>query len=1059
MATTQFKGAIFDLDGVVTATAKVHSKAWEQMFNDFLQQYAEREETPFLPFDPFDDYQKYVDGKPRYMGVKTFLESRSIKLPFGDPSDAPDKETVCGLGNRKNVLFQDILKRDGPEVFDSSIRFINSLREEGIRVGVASSSKNCALVLEQAGLLDLFDTRVDGQISEELELKGKPDADIFLTAAERLNLRAGECVVIEDAISGVQAGRNGNFGLTLGIARNADGSLLSRFGADIIIQDLSEICVTDVKEWFYKGMIQDGWNLTYVGMDPGDEILRETLTTVGNGLIGNRGSFEGERSGFHHYPGTYIAGVFNKLPSMVEGRELWNNDFVNCPNWTLIEFKIGNGEFTSPVSQDMEILSYVHNLNMQHALMERSIVCKDKVGRITRIHSQRLVSMHEPNLCAIKYEFTPVNYAGKITIRSSIDGNVINDGVPRYRELNQKHLEFVAAGETEDGIFLHSRTNHSKYGILMSAKTFVHENGKAIEVEKHVQRENWQISEVFEVKVEENKTLAVDKLVGIATNLMPSDKEPIDIVSDVLNSVKSFKTALGPHAKNWESLWERANIEIAGDRLIQKVARLHTYHLFVTASPVNVKLALDAGMPARGLHGEAYRGHIFWDEVYIFPFYIRNFPEVVRQLLMYRYNRLDGARAYAKKSGYNGAMYPWQTADDGNEETQELHYNPESKKWDPDLSRRQRHVSIAVFYNFWNYFRSTDDLGFIEKHGAEVMLEIARFWASIAKLEKKTGKYHIDGVMGPDEFHEKLPGAKDPGLRDNAYTNVMVVWLLERSLKLMDLLPKAALQGIMDKIGMSKKETDKWKEMIIKLNVVMQGDIISQFDGYMDLKELDWDDYRKRYYSIGRMDRILKAEGDSPDNYKVAKQADVLMMFYLLPAKEVTRILNQLGHKVKDPYELLEDNYNYYEPRTSHGSTLSKVVHAVISSRIHSCGTPWDWFMEAMRSDIFDTQGGTTKEGVHTGVMAGTLDVIIREFAGLEFPDDIPDIQPDLPPHWDALSFEVRHKHGIYNLELTKGAIKILARGGNKKTFPVKVHKKEYELTAGKKREFAMNGK
>ena len=225
---------------------------------------------------------------------------------------------------------------------------------------------------------------------------------------------------------------------------------------------------------------------------------------------------------------------------------------------------------------------------------------------------------------------------------------------------------------------------------------------------------------------------------------------------DGLKNVKTFQGVFGPHAKSWKALWQKADIRVTGDRFVQRVLRLHIYHLLVTASSHNTNR--DAGMPARGLHGEAYRGHIFWDELYILPFFDSNFPDISKALLMYRYNRLDAAREYAKENGYIGAMYPWQTADDGSEETQEVHYNPESKKWDEDLSRRQRHVSIAVFANTWRYVSWTGDKTFLKDYGAEMMLDIARFWGGIAEYEKGTDKYHISGVMGPDEFHEGTPG-------------------------------------------------------------------------------------------------------------------------------------------------------------------------------------------------------------------------------------------------------------------------------------------------------------
>jgi len=1051
MASTQFKGIIFDLDGVITGTARVHGLAWESMFNVFLKKTAKSENRPFVPFDPDADYLQYVDGKPRMEGVKSFLESRNIKLPFGDHDDPPDRKTICGLGNKKNLDFQKVLRREGPDVFETSIKFIKSLKKKGIKIGVASSSKNCGLILKLAKIENLFETNVDGVVSYKLKLKGKPDPDIFVTAAENIGLLPGECVVVEDAISGVQAGRNGNFGLTLGIARGVNGETLRQNGADLVVSDLGEITYRDIVDWFDKGIEHDGWNLTYNGFDPKDEKLRETLCTVGNGYLGTRGCFEGERASDIHYPGTYIAGMYNKIATKIQGKNIYNNDFVNCPNWLLIEMKIGSGLFISPVR--MELLSYTQNLNMLEGVMERSLVCKDNLGRITRIRSSRIASMATPHICAIKYEFIPVNYSESITIRSSLDGTVINDGVARYRDLESKHLAGVAHGKNGNGIFLHVRTNRSKYHVVMSAATRVYENGKPLGLTKTIDRKKSipKIAEEITVAAKENATYTLEKIVSIYTSLDPGVSNLRKASADALKKVKNFGDVFRPHKKAWKAIWNNADIRINGDRFVQMTARLHIYHLLVSGSPHNVNI--DAGFTARGLHGEAYRGHIFWDELFILPFFNLHFPEITRAILKYRHKRLGAAKKYAKQNGYNGAMYPWQTADDGSEETQEIHYNPANHTWGPDLSRRQRHVSIAVFYNIWKYVADTGDRKFLIDFGAEVMLEIARFWSSIACFDADTGKYHIEGVMGPDEFHEKLPGSKSHGLKDNAYTNVMVVWLLKKALKLVKGLGPKALAGLSQKIGLSTDEINRWKDISGNLNVIItkQG-IISQFDGYMDLMELDWNHYRNKYGDIHRLDRIINAEGDSPDKYKLAKQADVLMMFYVLGHEAVKTILNSLGYTVDDAIKLLKNNYEYYETRTSHGSTLSKVVHAVISGYIYAGNTAWDWFMEAMKSDIFDTQGGTTLEGIHCGVMASTLDVIYRYFAGIDLSGEVIEVNPHLPKHWSGFAFRIRHRKIGYNFEFTPKTIKVKIEGKGKNKVPITILGKNITVMPGKTR-------
>ena len=236
-----FKAVVFDMDGVITKTALTHAAAWKEMFDEYLKKREKDLGEEFREFTHSGDYLPFVDGKPRYKGVDSFLKSRGISIPYGDPSDPPGKETVCGLGNRKNEAFNLVLARDGVEVYESTVKLIDELIEAGIQLGVASSSKNCRPVLEKVALLDKFGARVDGEVSANLGLHGKPEPDIFTTACDMLNVSYKDAIVVEDAVSGVQAGAKGGFGLTLGIAREDNVKELSENGADHVVEDLEEI--------------------------------------------------------------------------------------------------------------------------------------------------------------------------------------------------------------------------------------------------------------------------------------------------------------------------------------------------------------------------------------------------------------------------------------------------------------------------------------------------------------------------------------------------------------------------------------------------------------------------------------------------------------------------------------------------------------------------------------------------------------------------------------------------------------------------------------------------
>jgi beta-phosphoglucomutase family hydrolase len=237
----RYDAVLFDLDGVLTDTAGVHADCWKRTFDEFLGRRADRSGESFSPFDIESDYRLYVDGKRRYDGVRDFLHSRGIDLPEGSPEDPPDTETVCGVGNRKNVLVNQALKEGGVEVYQGSVVLVRALLAAGVKTGVVSSSANCAAVLRAAQIEDLFQVRVDGKVAAELGLPGKPAPDTFLEAARELGVDAKRAVVVEDAISGVQAGRNGGFGLVIGIARHDEPSVLRQEGADVVVSDLGEL--------------------------------------------------------------------------------------------------------------------------------------------------------------------------------------------------------------------------------------------------------------------------------------------------------------------------------------------------------------------------------------------------------------------------------------------------------------------------------------------------------------------------------------------------------------------------------------------------------------------------------------------------------------------------------------------------------------------------------------------------------------------------------------------------------------------------------------------------
>ncbi len=1019
-----FEAVIFDLDGVITRTALVHSHAWKKMFDDYLRQRETEHGEAFREFTQKDDYLPYVDGKPRYDGVKSFLESRGINIPFGDPSDSVEMETVCGLGNRKNITFNEVLKRDGVSVYESTVQMIHELKKAGIRIGLASSSKNCEAVLEAAGLMSLIETRVDGVVSAEMGLKGKPEPDIFTTAAANLGVKPHNAIVVEDATSGVAAGRAGNFGLVLGLAREENKKELLINGADIVVDDIAETSLEEINNWFAKGMEEDGWNITYRTYESLKERTREALLTVGNGYFGTRGTMEECSAGKSNYPGTYIAGLYNRLSTPIAGRDIWNEDFVNAPNWLQVTFRVNDGDWFD--INETEILSIERRLDLKSGLLTRLLGVRDKQGNETEIRSARFASMNLPHLSMLQYSVKPLNYSGKITLKSEINGAIINDGVDRYESLNQQHLKEVEEGSTGNRQYVVVTTTQSGIRIAEAADYSFLQEGKPIQVDLTQTISTSQVSGTVTFDLKQDNEVTLIKKVAIFTSKPDDVTDPLASASTCLdNATDSFETLLDNSRIVWQAIWNKIDVKVEGDRFSQKMLRLHLYHLMVSMSPNNCNI--DASITARGLHGEAYRGHIFWDELFILPLYDINLPEVAKSMLLYRFRRLEKAKEYAAEYGYSGAMFPWQSGSDGREETQVIHLNPLNGQWDADHSSLQRHVSLAVAFDIWQYYQITGDLAFMKEYGTEMFLQICRFWASKCEWNPKRERYDLTKVMGPDEFHESYPDAKEGGLNNNAYTNLMTAWAFRKASLILEAYGTSGLNEF-EKLGFDENELNLWNDISGKLFLDINNDgIIAQYEGYFDLKELDWEFYKQKYGNIYRMDRILKAEGLSPDEFKVAKQADMLMTFYNLEKAEVDGLIKGLGYTLPDDY--LQRNLEYYFGRTSHGSTLSRIVHARLASIAGNREMSWELYSDALASDFVDIQGGTTAEGIHAGVMAGTVLIALSTFAGISFDQDILAINPDLPDAWESLSFGLSFKG---------------------KRFTVKIKKEQVELTADK---------
>jgi alpha,alpha-trehalase len=793
----------------------------------------------------------------------------------------------------------------------------------------------------------------------------------------------------------------------------------------------------------------EAWVFAYDRYDPSIEMLREALCTLGNGYFATRGAAPESSADGIHYPGTYLAGGYNRLKTVIEGHVVENEDLVNMPNWLPLTFSVEGGDWLN--LDNTQVLSFHQELNLKQGILRRGLRLRDAAGRITRLEEKRLVSMADVHLAALAQTIVPENWSGRLTVRAALDGGVTNAGVARYRGLNSHHLVPLEAEVFDERyLYLRARTTQSELLVAEAARFDVSVNGEEPAEERRAFREGAYIAQELDLDVREGDEIRVEKVVSLYSSRDHAIADCGLEARDAVRGAPGFADLARRHSTVWKRLWRYFNIDVElyppeDSTHFLTILRLHIFHLLQTSSYATIDL--DVGVPARGWHGEAYRGHIFWDEVFIFPLLNLRIPEITRALLLYRYRRLPQARRAACEAGLPGAMYPWQSGSNGREETQELHLNPKSGNWIPDRSHRQRHVNAAIAYEVWQYYQASRDAEFLSIYGAEMFLEIARFWAGMATKNEETGRYEILGVMGPDEYHDGYPGAEEGGLNNNAYSNVMAAWILARAFEILDLLSGDRKVELLESLSIDGAELVRWKDVSEKLVIPFHDDgIISQFEGYEDLEEFDWDGYRDKYDDIQRLDRILEAEGDTPNRYKASKQADVLMLLFLFSAEELRDTFEQLGYDL--PPEAIPRNIEYYMKRTSHGSTLSRVVHSWVLARSDR-ETSWKFFQSALESDVADVQGGTTKEGIHLGAMAGTVDLLQRCFAGLETREDVLWLNPLLPDPVKRLSMSLHYRGHSLCFTFTDIDIRVRALRCSERPVSIGFREHAYSLHSG----------
>jgi HAD superfamily hydrolase (TIGR01509 family) len=1047
-----FTAVIFDLDGVVTDTAAVHEAAWRELFDEVLR-------DPRIPAgadtSPFTrgDYLGLVDGRPREEGIVGFLASRGVALPPGTPEDGPEAWTAAGLGVRKNGLFRARLAEHGVEVIPETADLLRRLAAGRVPAVLASSSRNARAMLAAARLEEAFAVVLDGEEAARLGLPGKPDPALFLEAARRAGVDPAQAVVIEDSEAGVEAGHRGGFGLVVAIDRAQRRAELEAAGADVVLRDVGELDLGLV--------LADPWTLVYEGYDAGHEGHREALTTLGNGYAGVRGAAPESRRGDAGYAGTYLAGVYNRVVNVVHGEEAEDEHMVNAPNWLHLDVRL-DGTWWS--QGGLTLRHERRTLDLEAAVLLREAEVEDDSGRVLRVQQRRFVSMAEPQLMALETTFTALGWSGPAVVRSGVDLDVANENVLEDALLARRHLRDVT-GADDGGA-------PPPAGVLAEAETLQSGIRIAVALRNDVdgaEAEGWVRGQVGGLHYEQ-LTLAlrdgvpatVTKTAAVATSRDRAlSSARTGAVAVLRRAAGGFDALLAEHSAVWDRVRRLFTVRVDTVRLdaaahVQLVMNLHVFHVLQALAPSVTEL--DVGVPARGLHGEGYRGHVFWDELFVLPLLTSRIPAVARSLIAYRWRRLPAAREAAAQQGLDGALFPWQSGSDGREETPRWIFNRRSGHWIPDVSRLQRHVGLGVAFSAWQYFEATQDRFWLLRHGAELIVEVARLFASLAQHDPEEDRFHLRGVMGPDEYHTGYPGREAAGLDDNAYTNVMAAWTCYQACRLVGSVQGHDRDDLLARLAVRPAEVELWERLSRRMAVPFHDDgghrVISQFAGYGDLDELDWDAYRERYRNIGRLDLILEAEGDSTNHYRLAKQADTLMLLYLLGEEELVAFLGRLGYDVTS--EELARTVDFYLARTAHGSTLSRVAHASVLAGMDP-ERAWETFREVLDADLDDTQGGTTRTGVHLGAMAGSIDVVQRSFAGLRLTGDALVFAPRLPREVRSVAFRVRYRDQLLDIALNHECLEVASAAGDAAPVRVRVGNRELLLAPGESHRFALD--
>lgn len=712
--------------------------------------------------------------------------------------------------------------------------------------------------------------------------------------------------------------------------------------------------------------------LSFDTYDPADERRRESLFGLGNGALFVRANLcEAEPGNSRHYPGTYLAGFYDDRVETVGGAERRHASLVRLPDWTGLRFRIeGDGDWF--VLGQCTILEYLHRLDMDRGIAERRIRLRDASRRKMVIMERRLVSLARSRIAASHWHLIPENWSGEVEVQVRLSGDVCNHNV-QGGALNPYHhlCDIEPAIPGPRTLMLTARTCTTELpiaaGMLLSATGLSRWNPGVTDASAGAE---------FVCSCTPDTPLRIERVFAVATTKDQTVAAPGPAVAAMLADAPDFAGLQAEHEQAWARLRRRTRIEAASADL-QSDVDFHAFHLLQTASRNTIPV--DAGFPSRGWQ-EAYHGQIFWDELFAFSFLNHRLPEVARALLLYRYHRRHAALRAAKLAGYAGAMFPWRSALTGAEETPDHQINPLTGRLMPDPTHLERHVGALIAHNVWQYYLATDDRDFLVDYGAELVVEIARFWASFVRHDAAEDRFDICGVIGPDEYHTGYPGLTSPGLDNNAFTNVMAARALCIAADALEVLPSERCREVRHALAIREGEPEHWRKIASRLRLCFLDDgILARFQGFGRLKELDIGSFKDSHPGK-RVDHALLAENDDADAYRISKQPDVLMLLYLMPPDDLAKMIQTMGYRFGE--DQIKRTARFYLDRLTNESSLANAVCAGALARLDPAGS-WSFFERVRRIDYDRAKSKSSPQGLHLGAMAGMLDVLQRHYLGL----------------------------------------------------------------------------